>query len=285
MDKYKPLAFDVKKLWDLWYLRICIILSLFLQVILMLVGSMRKRYKSNLLHLFIWSAFFLADWIAAYTLGQIVRGHGDDQQDPKKSGELYLFWAQVLLLHLAGPDSITTFSHGDNGLWLKQLFALICCQVVATIYSFCLLALVKKNKLWIPTILVFTVALIKWYEKVKILLHASFDRFGEFLLPKPNPGKDSPPKRGQIKRRILTILRLPPLPPCLSGNENRTEVDESKLPYEHKLLIRANSFFENFKVLFTGSYLRFENREKSRKYFLYHYSYAFRLIEYELSFL
>lgn len=276
-------AHDVKEVSDSWNLRVCLILSLFLQGFLILVPSLRKRCKSNFLHLLIWFAYFLASWIAAYALGQTVKSPGDDLYDPNKSGEVSLFWAQFLLLHLAGPDSITSFSSGDNGFWLKPLFGLVC-QVVATIYSFTLLALAKKNKLWIPTVLVFVVGLIKSYERLKALFNAGFDRFGETLLPEPYPGPDYE-ESVKIHRTMREVQggNQPDaiMVPIKYENSYHTKVHD-----DIDLLLIADSFFEGFKVLFTGSFLSFQDREKSREYFLGRpYSDAFRLIEYELSFL
>ncbi|XP_062105975.1 uncharacterized protein LOC133817465 [Humulus lupulus] len=283
----ESLANDVDKLWDLWNLRVCLIISLSLQFFLLFAGSMRKRCKSNFLHLWIWSAYLLADWIAAYALGQTVQRPGTDLLDPKKCGDLSIFWAQFLLLHLAGSDSITSFSPGDNGVWLRPLFGLLC-QVVATIYSFSLLVLAKRNKLWIPTILVFVVGLTKSYERVKALVDAGFDRFGETLLPEPNPGPDY--EDAVFMYRVTRGVQI----------EMEPEKKIAPITYKHDhqqqkqvqgytdfdLLSVARSFFEYFKVIFTGSFLSFQNRETSRKYFLQcSYREAFRVIEYELSLL
>uniref|UniRef100_A0A803PAH3 Uncharacterized protein n=1 Tax=Cannabis sativa TaxID=3483 RepID=A0A803PAH3_CANSA len=175
------------ELWDSWNLRACLIISLSLQFFLLFAAFLRKICKSNFIHLFIWLAYTLSNWIAAYGLGQTVRKPTRNLLDPNKSGDLYMFWAQFLLLHLAGPDSITTFSTGDSGVWLKSLTGLIS-QVLATIYSFILVAISRKDKLWFPTILVFGVGLIKSWERVIALLNAGFDQFGETLLPKPDPG-------------------------------------------------------------------------------------------------
>ncbi|KAF4361011.1 hypothetical protein F8388_016820 [Cannabis sativa] len=280
------LANHVNELWDIWNLRVCLMMSLCLQAFLMLIASLRKRCKSNFLHLWIWSAYLLADWIAAYALGQTVQSPGDKIYDPKKSGDLYIFWAQFLLLHLAGPDSITSFSPGDSGVWLRSLFGLLC-QVVATIYSFFLLALARKNKLWIPTILVFAVGLIKSYERVKALLNAGFDRFGETLLPKPDPGRDY--EDAVLTYRSMRGVQVEMQPDKKIRPINHSYHDLSLREVDHddiELLCAAHSFFEDFKVLFTGSFLSFQSRETSRDYFLQcSHSNAFRLVEYELSFL
>ncbi|XP_062080226.1 uncharacterized protein LOC133784980 [Humulus lupulus] len=288
------LAYDVKKLWVVWNLRICVILSLFLQTFLILVGSIRKRYKSNYMHLLIWCAYYLADWIAAYALGQIVQTMGGEIFDPNKNGGIYLFWGQFVLLHLSGPDNIISFSPEDNGFWLKQLFGLLF-QVVATIYSFSLLALAENNELWIPTILVFIAGLIKCYERVNALLNSTFDRFGgdTLLMPKPNPGRDyeyasvvhDPISERIILREAAAQLENSNKPP--HGATMPISYNNPSDLGELQLLQLAYSFFKEFKVLFSGSFLSPENRESSRSYFLAcdNYHKAFRLAEYELCFL
>ncbi|KAH7514860.1 hypothetical protein FEM48_Zijuj11G0135300 [Ziziphus jujuba var. spinosa] len=66
----------------------------------------------------------IADGIAAVTIGLITKfqtqngRHGNSQ-------DLYAFWASFLLLHLGGPDSITSFALEDNEFWLRHLFGLI----------------------------------------------------------------------------------------------------------------------------------------------------------------
>ena len=146
-------------------------------------------------------------------------------------------------------------------LWLEQLLGLIF-QVVGTIYTFALFIIFKKNKLWLPTILMFAVGLIKCSERVKALLITSFISSGEILLPKPDGSTGN-------SAELDEIPRLP----------SRYEPGR-----EFKLLSVAISFIEHFMVLLSGSGLSFEKGEKSRNYFLEcKSSDAFRLVEYELS--
>ncbi|KAM6595024.1 hypothetical protein CsatA_002727 [Cannabis sativa] len=276
------------ELWDSWNLRACLIISLSLQFCLLFAASLRKICKSNFIHLFIWLAYTLSNWIAAYGLGQTVRKPTRNLLDPNKSGDLYMFWAQFLLLHLAGPDSITTFSTGDSGVWLKSLTGLIS-QVLATIYSFILVAISRKDKLWFPTILVFGVGLIKSWERVIALLNAGFDQFGETLLPKPDPGCDYEEAVSTYSATRGVQVEMEPHKKMASNYNNEQEIllgRDEKMD-ELKVLKSAHYFFEKFKILFTGSFLSYQTRETSRDYFLRcrNSTVAFRLIEYELSFL
>ena len=79
-------------------------------------ASLRQQSKSILLLFFLWSAYLLADWVAAVAIGIITQSQGNDC-DPRswKNERLFAFWASFLLLHLGGPDKITSFSLEDSG--------------------------------------------------------------------------------------------------------------------------------------------------------------------------
>lgn len=121
-----PIPNKFKKLWDVWDIRCCILLSLFLQAFLVSFASLRQRSKRTLLIFFVWSAYLLADWVAAVAIGIITQSQGNDC-DPRswQNEDLFAFWSSFLLLHLGGPDNITSFSLEDNEFWLRHLFGLI----------------------------------------------------------------------------------------------------------------------------------------------------------------
>lgn len=183
-----PIPNEVEKLWDSLDIRGCIILSLFLQAFLVFFASFRQRSRNAFLLFFIWSAYLLADWVAAVAIGLITQSQSDNCDEPKGSIEdLYAFWASFLLLHLGGPDAITSFVLEDNELWLRHLFGLIR-QLVAAFYSIYLT--LPENKIWLPTILVFVVGATKYAERTYALFLASSDHFGAALLPEADPGPD-----------------------------------------------------------------------------------------------
>lgn len=121
-----PIPNEFQKLWDVWDIRCCILFSLFLQAFFFFFASLRQQSKSTLLLFFLWSAYLLADWVAAVAIGIITQSQGNDC-DPRswKNEHLFAFWASFLLLHLGGPDKITSFSLEDNEFWLRHLFGLI----------------------------------------------------------------------------------------------------------------------------------------------------------------
>jgi hypothetical protein len=178
---------NVQRLWEAWNFRVFIILSLLLQALLVLASPFRKRTRSKLLLVFIWLAYLVGDWIAAFTIGLISQSQ-EDACKPEGREDVTAFWASFLLLHLGGPDTITSFSLEDNEFWLRHLVGLIL-QVLATTYIF-YQSLCATSKLWIPTTMVFVVGTIKYVERTRALYLASLSRFGYSVLPEPNPGPD-----------------------------------------------------------------------------------------------
>ncbi|PON49278.1 hypothetical protein PanWU01x14_231530 [Parasponia andersonii] len=176
----------LKKLWDAWHLRGCIILSLFLQAFLVSFASRRRQSKSALLLLLIWSAYLLADWVAAVAIGSIIKSQGDlcEPVEGENEDDLLSFWASFLLLHLGGPDSITSFALEDNEFWLRHIFGLAL-QGLAATYSIYLT--LPTTKLWLPAALVLVVGVVKYWERTYALYLASLDRFAKDKQPPDQP--------------------------------------------------------------------------------------------------
>ncbi|PON49274.1 hypothetical protein PanWU01x14_231490 [Parasponia andersonii] len=148
---------------------------------------MRQRSNSTLLRFFVWSAYLLADWVAAVGIGLIIQSQTNLCEPNGGNDNLFAFWASFLLLHLGGPDSITSFALEDNELWLRHLFGLVL-QVVGAAY--CVYLTLPNNELWLPTALVFVVGTIKYGERTFALYLASWNCFGAASLPEPEPGTD-----------------------------------------------------------------------------------------------
>ena len=286
-----PIPKVVKKLWDVWNLRGSILSSLTLQVFLLLFASRRQRSKSSLLLICIWLSYLLSDWVAAVAIGLITKSQGGSC-DYKGNHDLLAFWASFLLLHLGGPDSITSFALEDNQFWLRHLIGLVL-QVLLAFYS--LFLTIPNNKLLAPTILVFVVGTVKFAERTSALYLASSDHFAETVLPPPNPGPDyeeavqiySSMRSVQIetpleKRTMPNVVNYDSREDKSTGKEN----EKMSLEEEIKLLDEAYSNFETFKGLIVGFILSSRYRESSRKSFLRRLpDQAFRLIEYELCFM
>ncbi|PON49322.1 hypothetical protein PanWU01x14_230940 [Parasponia andersonii] len=292
-----PIPKKVKKLWDEWNLRGGILMSLTLQLFLMLCASRRQRSRSSLLLSFIWLAYLLADWVAAVCIGLITKTQGDScRHNGKENDSVLAFWASFLLLHLGGPDSITSFALEDNEFWLRHLIGLVL-QVLVAAYSFFLS--LPENKLWPPTLLVFFVGTIKFAERTFALYLASSDHFAETILPEPHPGRDyeeavavyssmrsvevqTRPEKQATTPNVGNYGKEPHKLVGLDGNEKESLSLEDKI----KLLEKAHRNFESFKGLIVGLLLSSKERESSRNEFLNRKpDEAFKLIEYELSFM
>lgn len=285
-----PLPKWLKKIWDVWNLRGCILLSLYLQIFLILFASFRKKCRSKLLLVFIWSAYLLADWVAAVAIGIITKSQVD-RCDSKGNKDLFALWASFLLLHLGGPDTITSFALEDNEFWLRHLVGLVV-QVLAAAYCFYLTLI--HNKLLVPTVLVLVVGTVKFGERTCALYLASVDHFGETVLPDPVAGPDYEETVAihstMRSREVPTMEVVVPIRPNVgNGYKHPKFTVEGNLEEsldDMQLLQEAYYLFESFKGLIVGFLLSSKERELSRDFFLKRtYSGAFKLIEYELSFM
>ncbi|KAM3701719.1 hypothetical protein ACJW31_05G196300 [Castanea mollissima] len=285
-----PIPKILKKIWYAWNLRSCILLSLCLQAILFLLAFLRKRTRSKLLHGLIWFAYLLADWIAPVAIGLISESEGVGCE-AKGNIDIMAFWASFLLLHLGGPDTITSFALEDNEFWLRHLVGLIL-QVLATVYIF---YESLPNNLWVPTVMVFFVGFIKYVERTRAPFLASLNQFGCSILPKPNPGPDYEEVMKMHSTETLEKVetQVDVMPSLEDENLNRmnsvhktsTSANGPELD-DMQLLQEAHRLFETFKGLIVGLLFSSKGREWSRDLFLTRTpAEAFRLIECELNFM
>ncbi|GLT87804.1 hypothetical protein SLE2022_058650 [Rubroshorea leprosula] len=162
---------NAERLWDLWNIRAFIILSLSLQAFLILCAPLR-RITWRTWGILLWSAYLVADWVATFAIGSMVR---NEKKIANRSSDIQVFWAPFLLLHLGGPDTITSYALEDNEFWVRHLLGLAL-QVGSTLYVFILS--LPENKLWLPTILVLIAGIIKYAERNRAFYLASFDHLG-----------------------------------------------------------------------------------------------------------
>lgn len=170
---------NVKRLWELWNVRGFIILSLSVQVFLILFAPLRKqrRGKWGRLDILTWTTYLLADWIAGVAIGAILT---NQIKTPGKNSDIQAFWAPFLLLHLGGPDTITSYALEDNEFWVRHLLGLAL-QIASTAYVF--LMSLPNNHLWLSTVLVLITGIIKYGERSRAFYLASFEQLGENWVP------------------------------------------------------------------------------------------------------
>lgn len=161
-------------LWNIWDLRILVLLSMLMQIILIVFGPRRKFTSATWLTILVWVAYLLADYMATVSLSTLSKKNQTLQsiQSSSSSHQLEVFWAPFLLLHLGGPDTITAYSLEDHTLWLRHLLSLVV-QVQVALYAFAK-SWNSEQPLTYLAIPVFIIGLIKCSERVWVLKSASF---------------------------------------------------------------------------------------------------------------
>ncbi|KAF3338187.1 hypothetical protein FCM35_KLT17024 [Carex littledalei] len=211
----KSITDKLQNLWSSDEIRVLVLTSLGIQMGLIFLAPLRKRSTKMVLTLTLWLLYLTADNVATYGLGNI------SNQTPAGSGvssELTVLWAPFLLVHLGGPDTITSYAIEDNELWWRHLLGLVS-QVIVTVYVF--LQSPTNGLLWIPTIFVFIPGLIKFAERTHALRLASKDNIKDKIISELRPGsmKDIPMPDSQaiwegfhwfnIFKRLLVDVTFP----------------------------------------------------------------------------
>ncbi|KAL6966490.1 hypothetical protein U1Q18_032270 [Sarracenia purpurea var. burkii] len=240
-----------KQLCATWDVRIMIILSLLLQIILIFSAPLRKRVSTSYIFIPMWLVYLLSDITVNFAIGLISKSQWSrrDKSGPFANPDLLAFWAPFLLVHLRGPDSITTLALEDNELWLRHFLGLgFQCWAVA--YSFFLLF--SNRNLCLPTVLIFIAGLIKYTERTRALYLASSRRFRNSLFTDPDPG----PNYANLMDEYTYMLeaKLPVKFEMILApnrvNDTSNEADWDKLS-DLKVVQHAYGFFETFKGLIT----------------------------------
>jgi len=186
MTMLKKMSEKVLNLWNNWEIRGMVLLSLLLQTILIIFGSRRKTTRRIWIRILVWSAYLSADTVATFALGYLARNQGDSSGDSseKANNSIQAFWAPFLLLHLGGPDTITSYSILDNELWLRHLLGLGV-QVGVVFYVF--------SRSWASGILtfiaipMFIVGIVKYAERTWVLWSSSSEVLKKSILSKFRP--------------------------------------------------------------------------------------------------
>ncbi|KAH6803472.1 hypothetical protein C2S51_031719 [Perilla frutescens var. frutescens] len=276
-----------RRVWDEWNLRVAVLVSLFLQTVLIFSANSRRRKGGIVLTAIIWSSYLLADWIAAFAVGLISSGQTNDC--PEKTAvnkQLAAFWAPFLLLHLGGPDDITAFSLEDNELWIRHLLGLLI-QVVAVVYVF---VQSLQNEYWIPIVLLFFAGACKYAERTLSLYKACLGNFKTSLLPKP----DSGPNYAQLMEEYSALydsgvpVRIDIVKETEKANDKQriNSSEAESLNDDLEIVLKGYHFFDKFKGLVVDHMFSFRERDESRLFFFNRTAAdAFRVMEVELNFL
>ncbi|KAK1382162.1 hypothetical protein POM88_019897 [Heracleum sosnowskyi] len=259
----------------------CILLSLLLQILLNVGGNFRRLASSKWIVSFLWLAYLLSDIVSVFTLGLTVskqrlyvkycNANGPYYKWQSVSGrtvtrgrehiDLPVFWAPFLLVHLAGPDTITAFAPEDNELWPRHLIYLAS-QCIAVTYIF-FESLQFDNKVAAPTLLILLCGIIKCVERTAALYYGSAKSFRNSMLSKSD------------------------LVASITKKEPKLLIIENGNALSHlQALQYAFVYFTVFKKLAVDLILSVHERNQSRLFFLEtSCEDAFRLVEIELNYL
>ncbi|KAL7224407.1 hypothetical protein ACSBR1_025789 [Camellia fascicularis] len=165
-----------KILWDVWNVRMLVLLSLTLQIILFVFGKRRKNMSSIWINVIVWLAYIMADSVATVALGKL----SDAQNNiPNPNNALQALRAPLLLLHLGGPDTITAYSLEDNQLWMRHFLGMGV-QAIVAIY----VIVMSWRHFWFSYMLIptFVAGIIKYGERTWALKLACHDKSG-YIVP------------------------------------------------------------------------------------------------------
>ncbi|XP_057781555.1 uncharacterized protein LOC130999882 isoform X2 [Salvia miltiorrhiza] len=262
--------------WKILELRALVLVSLFLQVVLVAVGSRRKYTKKKWVAAIIWLSYLSADSVGTLALGVLSHAKGDS----KNLYTITALWAPFLLMHLGGPDTITAYAMADNELWLRHFLGLLVQASVAVYVFYRSFTRAHLNFLWM---LIFVAGVVKYGERSWVLFSSSKDRYRGSLVSQPDPGPNYPKfmdekvskeKEGyrvSLGKAVDQIFSSSPIYPDEAGAD------------ETFLLNKAYSFFGTFKKLFADLILTFQDRKISVDFFKrLEWKDAFSIVEIEL---
>uniref|UniRef100_A0A6N2K0I4 DUF4220 domain-containing protein n=1 Tax=Salix viminalis TaxID=40686 RepID=A0A6N2K0I4_SALVM len=286
INSKNPIPDSVKRIWDHWNIRSAILASLFLQVFLILFASWRKRTSHKLVILLIWLGYLLADAVASFAIGHISTRQRTSDSKYEDNNELLSFWAPFLLVHLVGPDTITAFALEDNELWLRHMLTFVT-QAFATLYV--LILNLSTDEVWIPTVLLFIVGAIKYFERTYSLYRASMDQFRDSMLEDPDPGpnyaKLMEEYDSKIEAKIPTDLIIVEEPDKKMQARAR-DIQPREMKDDLEVVQKAYYYFSIFKGLIVDLIFSFKDRNDSRNFFLrINAGDALKVIEVELNFM
>ncbi|CAL5331122.1 unnamed protein product [Camellia sinensis] len=144
----------LRKIWDVWDLRVLAICILFTQLYLHIFGQRRRKSTAGLMNdVGVWLLYLLADLLATIALGKDSKLNAD-ASDINSTNLLRGLWATIIFFFLGGPDTLTILRLEETSMWLKQLVGLLT-QGVRTSVIMIVTWNIRDNKLSILALLMF----------------------------------------------------------------------------------------------------------------------------------
>ncbi|CAL9041424.1 unnamed protein product [Musa banksii] len=277
----------IRKLWSADEIRILVLLSLGFQIVLIFVSLFRKRYQNRPLSFILWTSYLGADYVAALALGNLLNDQ-TEASEQNINGDLTAFWAPFLLLHLGGPDTITSYSLEDNELWLRHLLGLVL-EVSVAILVF--LESLPNPHLWKVAIVVFTAGILKYAERTLALRSASMGQLRQSMInDTPNILKFMREYHSRVTSGLNVHIMIDKepmlLPPTFKISEPLPPTEEPFKISEEATILSAYRFLDTVKRLAMDLWLGFQDRRDGQTFFLHlDACRAFQVVEVELSLL
>ncbi|GLJ20461.1 hypothetical protein SUGI_0372250 [Cryptomeria japonica] len=140
-----------------WLVRILLLTSMTLQLVLVVLGARRYITSSVILRFMVCGAYISADAMEVYAVGTMMY---------KAERGIYAIWAPLLLMHLGGPNGITTYSMADE-LWLRHGFNMVYQVFVA---AYVIYGSLLKGYPLAATIILLLVGFLKFGERTLIFV-------------------------------------------------------------------------------------------------------------------
>ncbi|XP_031284297.1 uncharacterized protein LOC116143020 [Pistacia vera] len=254
-----------------------VLLSFFLQILLIIFGSKRKYIARTWITVLIWSTYMTADPVATFALGNIARSPGDSTgNNSSKSMELEAFWAPFLLLHLGGPDTITSYSREDNELWSRRLLEFLF-QVVTAIYVF--MRSLRKHPLSLLAIPMLITGILKYGERTLVLKLSSAKKLKDSLYPAPDPGPDILGRDTVLDMDSVTQMGT-------STDLVPVRIEKSECSNPKDDYLASHFLFKRFRYLFADLVLGYHEQKESYDIIrMRSAAEAFKLVATELGFM
>jgi Domain of unknown function (DUF4220)/Protein of unknown function, DUF594 len=276
-----------KRFWNAEEIRILVLTSMLLQFILIILAPIRKRTAQKLLIIVLWSSYQAADAVAILALSSILKKQNEAAGSFRRGAagrDLMPLWAPFLLLHLGGPDTITSYSIEDNELWVRHFLKLV---VQVSIAFIVMLELVAVPRMRVAATFLFVAGFTKLAERTWALRSASMDQLRDSMAPDPDPGPNYVEfmeeyvwRREAGQSAYVKRKNEQPQPARVDGF-----IDRSRHVYDSYYLVVAYNFFKKFKPLVVDLMLSFHERDYSQPFFWDRSFGAFRVVEMELSFI
>lgn len=264
-----------------WEVRGVALTSLVLQLILVLYGNRKNCKATSWIPVVVWLAYMLADWVATLGLSHLlhkIRRFRAPCTERDLKFEVRAFWCPFLLLHLGGPDTITSYSLEDNEIWLRHLMG-VAFQLSFASYLYINFfsnrnhVSVHQDPLPYVALPIFLAGIIKCADRNWCLRTASEQqwRTSLFSVPAPKPPSQTNPPAGDVEM---------PSPADLPGS--------NRIFPKAKRLHQAYFLFNVSRYLIAGVNLKIKNhfgRQFTTIGSANSFSKAFRLIEIEIGFL